>query len=251
MKHLFPPLLPKEALQPPVLAVAAHPDDEVIACGAMLAWHRRQGHAVRVVHCTDGAAGDPMGRHSDIAATRRQEGREALRRLGVDDVVSLGLPDGALPEHADRLGELLRIEAVRAAPRTLYSFFFTEAHRDHRAVARAVAQCADALAADCRVLLYGVNQVVCGGTMFDVTGLMDVKQHALAAFASQLEYNDWRAKILGRDHAATVNVEDPAVQHAELFCDLAPPELQVIADLVEPVYRRLLRDGPSLTAPSR
>lgn len=245
MDHLFPPLLPKEALAPPVLAIAAHPDDEVIACGAMLAWHRQQGHAVRVVHCTDGAAGDPEGRYADIAATRRAEGREALARLGVDDVVSLGLPDGALPEHAERLEELLREQLAAAAPRTLYSFFFTEAHRDHRAVARAVADCADVLAPDCRVLLFGVNQVVCGGTMFDVTGLMDVKQHALSAFASQLAYNDWRAKILGRDHAATVNVEDPAVQHAELFCDVRPADLAALADLVEPVYRRLVGRAPA------
>jgi LmbE family N-acetylglucosaminyl deacetylase len=241
MEHLFPPLLPKEALVPPVLAIAAHPDDEVIACGAMLAWHRRQGHAVRVVHCTDGAAGDPHGRYADIAATRRAEGREALRRLGVDDVVSLGLPDGHLPEHLEALRAGLRGEIDRCRPGTLYSFFFTEAHRDHRAVARTVAGCADALAPDCRVLLFGVNQVVCGGSMFDVTGLMEVKQHALAAFASQLAYNDWRRKILGRDHAATVNVESPEVQHAELFCDLRPGEMVAVADLVEPVYQRLLR----------
>lgn len=243
MNHLFPPLLPKQALVPPVLAIAAHPDDEVIACGAMLAWHRRAGHAVRVLHSTDGAQGDPDGRYDDIAAVRRREGREALRRLGVDDVLSLGLPDGQLPEHTAPLATRLREQFVSYAPRTLYSFFFTEAHRDHRALARTVAACADALPADCRVLLFGVNQVVCGGTMFDVSDLMDVKQHALSAFASQLAYNDWRRKILGRDHAATVNVEDPAVQHAELFCDLRPHELQPLADLVEPVYRRLLRDA--------
>jgi LmbE family N-acetylglucosaminyl deacetylase len=238
----FPPLLPRDPLRGPVLAVAAHPDDEVIACGAMLAWHCQQGHALRVVHCTDGAAGDPLRRHDDIAAVRRREGREALRRLGVDDVVSLGLPDGALPEHLDVLHAKVRAEIVRTAPRTLYSFFFTEAHRDHRALARTVARCADALAPECRVLLFGVNQVVCGGAMFDVTGLMDTKQHALEAFASQLDYNDWRLKILGRDHAATVNVEHPSVQHAELFCDLKPSELAATAEIVEAVYRRLLRD---------
>lgn len=243
MKHLFPPLLPKEALQPPVLAIAAHPDDEVIACGAMLAWHRRAGHAVRVLHCTDGARGDPDGRYDDIAAVRRREGIEALRRLGVDDVVGLGLPDGELPEHVGPLAARLREQFERYAPRTLYSFFFTEAHRDHRALARTVAACADALPTDCRVLLFGVNQVVCGGTMFDVSGLMEVKQHALSAFASQLAYNDWRAKILGRDHAATVNVEDPTVQHAELFCDVRPHELPGLADSVEAVFRRLLRDA--------
>jgi LmbE family N-acetylglucosaminyl deacetylase len=154
------------------------------------------------------------------------------------------MPDGELPENLPALRDRLRAEIAGYAPRTLYSFFFTEAHRDHRAVAAALTGCADALAADCRVLLFGVNQVVCGGVMFDVTGLMDVKQHALSAFTSQLAYNDWRQKILGRDHAATVNVEDPSVQHAELFCDLRPAELAATRERVEPVYRALLKDLP-------
>ena len=33
------------------------------------------------------------------------------------------------------------------------------------------------------------------------------------------------------------------LQHAELFCDLRPGEMAALADLVEPVFRRLLRDG--------
>ena len=156
--------------------------------------------------------------------------------------MSFGLPDGLLPEHIDELTMRVRAEIERTAPRTLYSFFFTEAHRDHRALSHAVARGEGALAPACRVLLFGVNQVVCGGSMFDVTGLMEAKQHALGAFESQLTYNDWRSKILGRDHAATVNVEHPSVQHAELFCDLKPGELQATCDAVEPVFRRLLRD---------
>jgi LmbE family N-acetylglucosaminyl deacetylase len=244
MNHLFPPLLPKDDLRPPVVAIAAHPDDEVIAAGAMLGWHRRRGHAVTVIHVTDGARGDPGGQFGDIVEARRREGREALRRLGVEDLVALGFPDGEVPERAADVATALRRELGRLRPQTLYSFFFTEAHRDHRAVARAVAACADTLPADCRVLLYGVNQVVLGGTMFDVTGLMELKQHAMSAYVSQLAYNDWRQKILGRDHAATVNVEDKAVQHAELFCDLRPADLAPTLALVEPVYRRLLKDGP-------
>ena len=66
MTHMFVPLLPREDLRPPVLALAAHPDDEVIGCGGMLAWHSRQGHKVTVVHMTDGAKGDPEGKFDDI-----------------------------------------------------------------------------------------------------------------------------------------------------------------------------------------
>jgi LmbE family N-acetylglucosaminyl deacetylase len=243
MNHLFPPLLRKEDLAAPVLAIAAHPDDEVIACGGMLAWHRTQGHPVTVLHMTDGAQGDPEGRFGDIKKLRRQEGREALHRLGVDDVRSLDMADGTLPEKLDELTE--RIEEVfrQINPQTLYSFFFSEAHRDHRAVAHAVVRAAAALSPSCRVLLFGVNQVVSGGVMFDVTAFMEQKQHALAAFQSQLAYNDFALKILHRDHAATVNIEDQAIQHAELFADLRPKELAKVLQMAEPLYRYLLRDS--------
>lgn len=242
MNHLFPPLLPKEALSGPVLCVVAHPDDEVIACGGMLAWHRDQGHAVTVLHMTDGGAGDPEGQHGDIKAVRREEGRAALAALGVEDIRRLDLPDGELPEHLPQMRAGLAPLLAELAPKTLYSFFFTEAHRDHRAVAKTVAGLAGELPADCRCLLFGVNQVVVGGSMFDLSAYMERKQQALACFGSQLAYNDFRQKILHRDHAATVNIEDPAIQHAELFADLPPGDLLAVEAMAEPLYRRLLND---------
>ena len=243
MNHLFPPLLPKDDLRPPVVVIAAHPDDEVIACGGILAWHRDQGHPVTVVHMTDGAQSDPEGRFGDIKAVRRREGRDALAYLGVTDVRSLDYPDGELPEHLDAVTTSVEHLVTELAPRTLYSFFFTEAHRDHRAVAHAVARASGALSPDCRCLLFGVNQVVVGGTMFDVTASLDRKTRALAAFESQLAYNDFLVKIQHRDHAATVNIEDQSIQYAELFADLRPEELEETLGMVELLYKRLLRDG--------
>ena len=241
MKHLFPPLLPKEPLEPPVLAIAAHPDDEVIACGGMLAWHRQRGDAVTVAHLTDGALGDPDGQHKD-AEVRRAEGREALKRLGVTDLRSFEFPDGELPRKLDEVAATVRELFTEIRPKTLYSFFFTEAHADHRAVAEAVARSADALPPACRCLLFGVNQVVVGGTMFDVGAFVDDKQRALGAFQSQLAYNDFAEKILHRAHAATVNVEDADVQYAELFADLRPGDLTRAQDLASRLYEFLLRD---------
>lgn len=242
MKHLFPPLLPKEDLLPPVLVLAAHPDDEVIACGGMLAWHRSQDHAVTVAHMTDGAEGDPSGKFGDIAAIRRKEGRDALAILGVSDVRSLGLADGQLPELMGEVSTAIGELIAEVQPRSLYSFFFTEAHRDHRALSHALCMQAAALDPSCRCLLYGVNQVVVGGSMFELGQFMAQKQEALAAFASQLEYNDFTEKILHRDHAATVNVEDKQVQYAELFADLRPADLQQAKELADPLFRFLLRD---------
>ena len=243
LDHLFPPLLPKEALQGPVLVLAAHPDDEVISCGGMLAWHRSVGHRVVVAHATDGARGDPGGRFGDGAALRRAEGREALTRLGVDELQSLGFPDGELPEHRAALSGRLRALMTAIAPRTVYSFWFAESHRDHRALAFAMVDASDALARDCRCLLFGVNQVVSGATLFDVGAFESRKQHALSAFTTQLAYNDWREKILHRDHSMTVNIEDPAIQYAEVFADLRPAELAPVRDLAHALNVRLLERG--------
>ena len=186
MNHRFSPLLPKDALRAPVLAVAAHPDDEVIGAGGLLAWHGIHGHRVTVVHATDGAQGDPSGMQQDIRSVRRAEGREALSRLGITDLRHWDLPDGQLPECVDTLAQRLRELFAEVRPATFYGFWFAEAHRDHQAMALATVRAADALPADCRCLLFGVNNVPTGGTLFDTTDVHERKKHALRAYASQL-----------------------------------------------------------------
>ncbi|MFN6194755.1 MAG: PIG-L deacetylase family protein [Planctomycetota bacterium] len=242
MKHLFSPLLPRDPLQGPVLALAAHPDDEVIGAGGMLAWHALRGHAVVVVHATDGAKGDPGAREHDIRAVRRREGEEALARHGVGAPRHWDLPDGELPE---RLSDLTaRIEAVlqEVRPRTLYSFHAGEAHRDHRAIAAATAAAARALPADCRCLLYGVNFTPPGGTLFDVTDVFPRCHRALHAYASQNAYIDLPGMSEHRCRAAVVNVDVPGVLYGEQFLDLAPNELASVHRLQEAFFRVVQRE---------
>lgn len=244
MKHLFSPLLPKDPLAGPVLVLAAHPDDEVIGAGSMLAWHGARGHAVTVVHATDGAGGDPQNRQDDIRAVRRAEGEQALRRLGLPAPRHWDLPDGRLPEHLDEL--VRRIEAVmrEVAPRTLYSFHAGEAHRDHRAVAKATALAAHALPKDCRCLLFGVNFVPPGGTLFDTTDVYPKAYEALKAYASQNAYIDLPGMSEHRERAATVNVDIPGVLYGELFVDLLPHELPDAHALQDRFHRLIQREAP-------
>jgi len=245
VNHLFPPLLPRHDLKGPVLVLAAHPDDEVIGCGGMLAWHVAQGHAVTVVHMTDGAQGDPDQKAAGgetIQEIRRREGAEALRRLGISDLRHWDLPDGGLPEHRETVVARLRALMADVRPATLYSFFFNEAHRDHRLVAHATADCADALPADCRCLLFGVNQVPSGGAMFDVTAEHARKEAALSAYESQLAYIDLVTMSGHRDRAATVNIGDPTVEFVELFADLRPAALDRVRRVADETYRLLLGD---------
>ncbi|MGE3175599.1 MAG: PIG-L deacetylase family protein [Planctomycetota bacterium] len=243
MKHLFCPLLPKDPLRPPVLALAAHPDDEVIGAGGLLAWHAQQGHPVHVVHMTDGAQGDPQHKEDDIRAVRRAEGVEALRRLGVGAPEHWDLPDGALPEHLDEIERRLRALFLRVRPATLYTFWFGEAHRDHRAVSIGAMRAAGALPPDCRCLMFGVNAFPAGGTLFDTTAQWPTKRHALEAYRSQIVYFDLPGLGDHRDRTATINVDVPGVTYAELFADLRPDQLERAHALAAPLQRLLLKDG--------
>ncbi|HEU4418468.1 MAG TPA: PIG-L family deacetylase [Planctomycetota bacterium] len=244
MKHLFSPLLPKDPLQGPVLVLAAHPDDEVIGAGGMLAWHARAGHAVTVVHATDGAKGDPGQREHDIRAVRRREGIAALARLGIGEPRHWDLPDGELPQHLNTLTSRIADVMREIQPRTLYSFHAGEAHCDHRAIAAATAAAAQALPADCRCLLYGVNFTPPGGTLFDVTDTYPRCYHALRAYASQNAYIDLPGMSEHRCRAATVNVDIPGVLYGELFLDLRPSEVRDIHALQYELHRKIQRETP-------
>lgn len=86
--------------QPRLLAVFAHPDDEVFCAGGLLARWVATGGAAMVVSATRGEAGQI---HDTEAATRRTLGavrerelRLACGRLGVGHVECLDYQDGAL-----------------------------------------------------------------------------------------------------------------------------------------------------------
>jgi LmbE family N-acetylglucosaminyl deacetylase len=96
-----------------VVVVAAHPDDEILGAGALLTELRTTAHPIVVVFATDGEASHPnsaaLSPHA-LGARRRIESREALACIGVIPAAThfLGLPDGQLHSHRDRLRHALR-----------------------------------------------------------------------------------------------------------------------------------------------
>lgn len=77
-----------------LLAVFAHPDDESLACGGMLAWCAHLGADVSLLCMTHGEHG-PGG--EDVRRTRRRELEAAARALGLRAVTLLDHEDGMLP----------------------------------------------------------------------------------------------------------------------------------------------------------
>ncbi len=94
-----------------VVAIFAHPDDAEFTCGGTVAAWTQAGSSVAYVVCTDGDKGaDDLSLRSDeLAELRREEQREAARRLGVRDVFFLGHPDGGLARVGGLEEELVRL----------------------------------------------------------------------------------------------------------------------------------------------
>ncbi|MGV7795932.1 PIG-L deacetylase family protein, partial [Mycobacterium kansasii] len=81
-----------------------------LGLGATIAQLVAAGIAVRVVSVSDGGAAHPAASVSErvrLESARRDELLNAAAILGVDAPLTLGLPDGRLAEHEDRLTGLL------------------------------------------------------------------------------------------------------------------------------------------------
>ncbi len=232
----FPPLhdlsrVPRGA----VLVVAPHPDDEILGCGGAIALHVRRGDAVHVALVTAGEGGGD-------GTARLAESRAAAAALGRTQVSCLGAADGCVASDATleaRLGVLL----ARVQPVVVYAPSPFEMHPDHVATLDAVSRALCAAqgvpvtpaapptasvtagasmptANGPLLLLYEVNTECMASFLLDITTVAAAKGAALAAFASQLGVIDLVAKADARSRARTVNVDLPAVTHAEAFLEL-------------------------------
>jgi LmbE family N-acetylglucosaminyl deacetylase len=80
-----------------LLAVFAHPDDESLACGGLLAWAAQLGARVSLLCATHGEHGPGQSDENEpLGAVRARELKAAARILGIAELVLLDYPDGSL-----------------------------------------------------------------------------------------------------------------------------------------------------------
>jgi len=125
-----------------LVVVAPHPDDEILACGGLMAMHARRGGRSVVVAVTDGEAshGDMAPwRAGKLAETRRAERVDGLAGLGCEhsEVYRLGLADGKVASHRETLeSELSKVMQWGDMVVTTWRF---DGHPDHEACGAAAA----------------------------------------------------------------------------------------------------------------
>jgi len=113
-----------------ILVVAAHPDDEVLGCGAAMARHAGRGDEVRVLILTDGAG----GRYAKaMRKTLREDARRSARILGIADVISLDLPNQGLDTlPITKVAQAVEKVLADFGPSVVYTHHRGDLNRDHR-----------------------------------------------------------------------------------------------------------------------
>ena len=127
-----------------LVLLAAHPDDETLGAGGLLAIAAEAGARVDVVVATAGEGSHPASRtHSPeaLARWRAEEVTRAVHLLAPEACVhQLGLPDGRLREHGEDLRRAL-LDLVTGSC-WLVAPWRGDAHTDHEAAGEVAAEVA-------------------------------------------------------------------------------------------------------------
>ncbi|MFK3971861.1 PIG-L deacetylase family protein [Pseudomonas sp. NPDC087358] len=139
-----------DVLIPPgrrLVVIAPHPDDEILACGGLLAAMNHRQQDVQLIAVTDGEGSHPHSTQwppSRLISQRREESQRALAHLGLEvsrlDYRRLGIADGQVADSADALVHQLS-QGLRADD-ILLTTWRHDGHCDHEATGHAAAQAA-------------------------------------------------------------------------------------------------------------
>jgi LmbE family N-acetylglucosaminyl deacetylase len=126
-----------------VLVVAPHPDDEVLGCGGTLFRHIASGDAVVVLIVTDGRLSRAQNLQPEaMARARHQEALAAAELLGVEQMIWLGMPEGAWFD--EQLQNALATQLREYTPDIIYAPCWLDYHPEHRRVADCLAKVVEA-----------------------------------------------------------------------------------------------------------
>lgn len=125
-----------------VLVIAAHPDDEVLGCGATISKYSRQGVQFMVIFIAEGSSCryvDPACVESvEAIAARTQQAINALALLGVKDYQFIDLPCGRLDQvPIIEINKVIEQAIRKFDPDTVLTHSALDANNDHRIVCRA------------------------------------------------------------------------------------------------------------------
>lgn len=228
------------------LLLSPHPDDESLGCGGYLASVSARC-TVRVLFATNGA-GTGNRRNAEckrsMAARRRNEATEALKRLGCPPPVFLDFEDGSATERIDELLDVVQVHVEEMVPELLLVPFPTDPHPDHTACGLLASKLIIPEAT--RIAAYQVHAQIPKCFVTHQHSLDEIafkhKESVLSVYRSQKLHRlivQQRHTLLGRAQASRIK---PSSTCVELFSVGSQSEFrQIVARLAELDARRRVK----------
>lgn len=118
-----------------ILAVGAHLDDIELACGGTLAKAVARHHDVKMIVMSKSGYTNYDGRLIRSEETAMEEGRNAARVLGVNDIEILDYDTKDIPYHSVVI-ETLDAKIQAYAPDVIFTHWIFDTHQAHEGVAK-------------------------------------------------------------------------------------------------------------------
>jgi LmbE family N-acetylglucosaminyl deacetylase len=125
-----------------ILIIAAHPDDEVLGCGGLIAKYINSAVRFRILFIGEGSScrfSNPLDAEASSAISLRNESaKKAMKLLGVEDFQFFNLACGRLDQvPIIEINKLIESEIDSFKPDSIYTHSIDDANNDHQIVFRA------------------------------------------------------------------------------------------------------------------
>jgi N-acetylglucosamine malate deacetylase 1 len=122
-----------------ILIICAHPDDEVLGAGGVIARHALLGDEVRVMFMTDGLSSRDSTVSPDSVNFRRSLAHKACAILGVDNLTFLEFSDNSMDKHPLLdIVQSIEFKIDEYNPSVVYTHHYSDLNIDHRLTYQAV-----------------------------------------------------------------------------------------------------------------
>jgi LmbE family N-acetylglucosaminyl deacetylase len=214
-----------------VLVIAAHPDDEVLGCGATIARHVCNGDSINVLFVADGET-SRIGSSPDLR--RHEPAQEACKILGARPPTFFDFPDQRL-DSMPLLDIVQRIESIITSlrPTVVYTHHGGDLNVDHRIVHQAAVTAlrplpgstyraifAFEVASSTEWATSAVGEPFRPNHFVDISAFLDTKMKALQAYDGEMRAFPHARSYAAVKSLATVRGANSGLEAAEAFVTL-------------------------------
>ena len=179
-----------------VLVCAAHPDDEIIGCGGLIAkYSKREKVIVAIFSYGTSRAWQKLMQpekrltKEKIREIRKKECAAAAKIVGISKTYFLRAGDLRILDHKDMAKKKIKTIIRKYKPKTIVYHSKNDAHIDHKSVNKIMTDVVNELRYKPKVLTYKINlalfKSVGNKIVVDITDSFDKKLLALKKFKSQ------------------------------------------------------------------